>query len=101
MRFPWRKREKELDEEVRGHLEMAARERVERGAAADEAARGARREFGNVELVRERTRDMWGWNWLRDAVQDVRYGLRILGRTPVLTAVAPVKHRVTTGVVSF
>ena len=82
------RRAEELDEEVRGHLEMAARERVERGAAADEAARGARREFGNVELVRETTRDIWGWNWLRDAAQDVRYGWRILGRTPVLTAVA-------------
>ena len=88
MRFRWWKQEQELDEEVRGHLEMAARERVERGAGADDAARTARREFGNMELVRETTRDMWGWNWLRDAVQDVRYGLRILGRTPVLTAVA-------------
>src|SRR5580692_5062955 len=83
-----KRKEEQLEEEVHGHLEMAARERVERGVAADEAARGARREFGNVELVRETTRDIWGWNWLRDAAQDVRYGWRILGRTPVLTAVA-------------
>ncbi len=83
-----KRKEEQLEEEVRGHLEMAARERVERGVAADEAARGARREFGNVELVRETTRDIWGWNWLQDAAQDVRYGWRILGRTPVLTAVA-------------
>src|SRR5207249_11521403 len=59
--FGKRKREKELDEEVRGHLEMAARERKERGEASAEAERAARREFGNVGLVREVTRDVWGW----------------------------------------
>src|SRR6266481_4344421 len=51
--FGKRKREEELDEEVRSHLEMAARERVERGVDDEEAVRAARREFGNVELVRE------------------------------------------------
>ena len=59
--FGKRKREKELDEEVRCHLEMAAREREERGEASVEAERAARREFGNVGLVREMTRDVWGW----------------------------------------
>ena len=88
MRFPWQKREKELDEEMRGHLEMAARERVERGAAAEEAARGARREFGNVGLVKETTRDMWGWRWLRDFYEDARYGWRTLGKSLGFTLTA-------------
>jgi len=58
----WRRkrREAELDEELRSHLEMAARERVERGSDTTEARHAARREFGNVGLVREVTRDVWG-----------------------------------------
>ncbi len=80
----WRrkKREAEIDEEVRRHLEMAARGRVERGETTEEARRAARREFGNVELVKELTQDMWGWRWLRDVADDLRYGLRMLLKNP-------------------
>ncbi len=87
MRFPWRKRDEELDDEVHRHLEMAARERAERGAAADEAARAARREFGNVGLVKETVRDVWGWRWLKDLAEDARYGLRMVRKTPLLSAI--------------
>jgi putative ABC transport system permease protein len=86
----WRrkKREEELGEEVRSHLEMAARERLERGETAKEAGRAALREFGNVGLVKEVTRDVWGWKWLRDAADDARYGLRMLLKNPGFAAVA-------------
>ena len=86
----WRrkKREAELDEEVQRHLEMAARERVERGAAADDAARAARREFGNVGLMKETTRDVWGWIWLGELVQDLRYGVRTMRKNPAFTCIA-------------
>jgi len=60
VRFWWRKRrEAELQEEVRSHLEMASRERVERGATTEEAEHAVRREFGNVGLVKEITRETW------------------------------------------
>jgi hypothetical protein len=54
----WRKREKELEKEIQHHLQMAEGERVERGVPERDARSGAKREFGNVGLVREVTRDV-------------------------------------------
>ena len=89
MNFPWRRRrDRELDEELRGHLWMAVEERVARGERREDAERAARREFGNLGVVQEVTREMWGGGWLERLVQDVRYGGRTLRRTPAFTIVA-------------
>jgi predicted permease len=84
----WRKREKELEKEIQHHLQMGAKDRVERGASARDADSGARREFGNVGLVKEVTRDAWGWRWLENIFEDVKYGVRTLGKSKGFAVVA-------------
>jgi hypothetical protein len=74
--------EKELDEELRAHLRMAVADRVERGETADEARRNAMREMGNLPLIEDVTRSMWGGVWLERVLQDVRYALRQIRRAP-------------------
>lgn len=67
---------------------MAARERRERGESAEESRQAARREFGNVGLVQEVTRDAWGWRWLEDFAADLRYGVRAMAKSRGFTLVA-------------
>lgn len=80
-------RHRELDEEIQSHLAMAIRDRIERGEDPREAEFAARREFGNQSLIRETTRSMWGWRFLEEIPQDVRYSLRGMRRSPGVTAV--------------
>ena len=71
---------RELDEEIRAHLDLAARERMERGESSAEAEANARREFGNQALAKEVTREIWGWAWLERFFQDLKYAARQLIR---------------------
>jgi putative ABC transport system permease protein len=86
--FRRRDRDSELGEEIRTHLEMAIRDRVDRGDTRAQAEVAARRELGNVVTIREVTREMWGGIWLERLAQDLRYGVRLLLRNPGFTLVA-------------
>ena len=80
--------DRELDEEMRFHVAEEAQLRIDRGEQADSAWRSARRDFGNVTLAREVTREMWGWTALERAAQDLRFAARMLRKNVAFTAVA-------------
>ena len=85
-----RQAEQDVHEELRLHLELERERRRDAGVPAAEAVRAARRKLGNAPLIRERTRDVWGWRWLDDLGRDLRHALRALAkqRAFTLTAVA-------------
>src|SRR4051794_28206824 len=86
--FRRRQLENELDEELRAHVSMAAAERVERGESPAQATAAARRDFGNHALIRETTRQMWGWPAIESVFRDMRFAVRQLRCNPGFTAVA-------------
>jgi predicted permease len=83
-----RRKEGELREEMQFHLEEEASERQADGLSGDQAGWAARRDLGNVTLLREDARTLWSWILLEQLAQDVRYGLRTMSRNRLFTALA-------------
>src|SRR5262245_38909033 len=85
--FGDRKADQELDDEIETHLRLLTERYVSQGMTEDEAARAARRQFGNITSLKEANRDMHGIRLIDTFFQDLRYGLTMLRRNPGFTFV--------------
>ncbi|MEE8148210.1 MAG: ABC transporter permease [Longimicrobiales bacterium] len=78
----------ELDAEIGTHLALETERRIDAGDSPEEAQRAARKEFGNILLVKDVTRDMWRWGFVEGTWHDARYGARMLRKHPGFTSIA-------------
>ena len=82
------RRDADLEEELRLHLEMATEHERRRANATEDAGRAAAIRLGGVAQGMEAVRDQRGVPWLNDLARDLRYGLRGLRRNPIFASVA-------------
>lgn len=87
LRAPFRKAklDAEMTEEMRHHIELQTELNQKAGMNAEDARYAALRQFGNVAIIQEQAREGRGWIWLEQFVQDLRYAVRMLVRTPGVT----------------
>jgi predicted permease len=83
-----RKRDQDIERELRSDLDVEEEEQREQGVAPEEARHAALRAFGNPSLISEQTRAVWSWDWLDTLLRDLRISFRTLARQPGFSAVA-------------
>src|SRR5215831_12900134 len=79
--------ERELNDELASHIATEISLRVQEGESPGAARQAALRQFGNVGLVTEVTRDQWGFTWFEQALDDIRYASRSFARTPLFSSI--------------
>jgi hypothetical protein len=95
--FTRRRRYDELSETIREHLEEKIADLMDDGMTREEAEQAARREFGNVTLIEQRSREVWQWHTLESQWTDTKYALRRLRRAPLFTTIALITLAVAVG----
>ena len=86
--FSRRRRYDELSQSIHEHLEEKIADLIDRGMTREQAEHAALRDFGNVTLIEERSREVWQWPTLESALADIRFAFRQLLRSPAFTVTA-------------
>jgi hypothetical protein len=95
--FTRRRRYDELSESIREHLDEKIEDLIDRGMTREEAERKTHREFGNVTLIEQRSREVWQWPTLESLCADTKYTLRRLRRAPLFTTIALITLAIAVG----
>ena len=95
--FSRRRRYDELSETIREHLDEKIADLMDRGMTREEAERTARREFGNMTLIEQRSREVWQWPALESLWAHTKYALRRLRRAPLFTVIALITLAIAVG----
>jgi putative ABC transport system permease protein len=86
--FSKNRRDAEMAEEMRQHIDLLTERKIAAGMSATDARNAALREFGGVEQIKEIAREQRIWRWADEFVQDIRFGARMLLRTPGFSLLA-------------
>jgi putative ABC transport system permease protein len=89
--------DRDLDEEIRLHQDLRRDQLRAAGLSDDQASAAARRRFGNTLHLREESLDVWGWRWLEQLAQDVRFAIRTLRKSPGFTVTVVLTLTLATG----